>query len=192
MILLSNIVRRILNEVLTFNQLMKFSEPKRKSRSLKMRTRSLPVSSTSTGESWNFSYKSDPSHITLRPPENPNGISHRGKITFLKEIKGKSVNAMNLPCEVDCTCEDYRFNYAYANNDKDAGPMGVNSLNKCNGKVPVKTNPHLRPGLCKHLLSLRNYLRTKLKESIKPTLEEKLDDIVARYPESTMEVEIDD
>ena len=187
MISISNIAKRILNEILTFNELMKFSEPRRKDRSKKMRVRSLPITSVKNGESWNFSYKSDSSHITSRPPQNPNGIGHKGRILFKKSDSGKS--AIDMPCSVDCTCEDYRYKYAYANNDHEAGEMGTGALNKCNGNFPKQTNPYLRPGMCKHLLSLRNYLRTKLQESQKPTLEEKLDDIVSRYPTDTLHVE---
>jgi len=179
MILLSNIAKRVLNEILSFKELMNFSEPKRKKRALKMRTQSLPIRADSTNEYWNFSYKSDLSHITPRP-EKPNGIGHKGRITFKKE--NSSASSIDIPCKVDCTCEDYRYKYAYANNDKEAGEMGNNSLNKCNGNFPKTTNPYLRPGLCKHLLSLREYLRTKLQESDKTTLAEKLDDIVTNYP----------
>lgn len=185
MILLSNIAKRILNEILTYTQLMDFSEPARKKRSQKMRVSSLPMRADSNNEFWNFSYKSDNSHITTRP-NNPNGIGHRGRITFKRNKSDKS--AIDTPCSVDCTCEDYRYKYAYANNDKDAGTMGPTSLNKCNGKFPNKTNPYLRPGLCKHLLSLREYLRTKLEESQKSGLPAKLDDIVSRYPTDTLQV----
>lgn len=186
MIFLSNIARRVLNEILSFKQLMNFSDPQRKKRALKMRTQSLPMRADATNEYWNFSYKSDKSHITPRP-ENPNGIGHKGRITFKKENSNSS--SIEIPCKVDCTCEDYRYKYAYANHDKEAGVMGDGSLNACNGNFPKQTNPYLRPGLCKHLLSLRNYLRTKLEESNKPTLAEKLDDIVTRYPTDTLEVE---
>lgn len=186
MILLSNIAKRVLNEILSFKELMNFSEPKRKKRALKMRTQSLPMRADSTNEYWNFSYKSDPSHITRRPPENPNGIGHKGRITFKKHNNNES--SIDIPCKVDCTCEDYRYKFAYANHDKEAGAMGDGSLNQCNGNYPRITNPHLRPGMCKHLLSLRDYLRTKLQESDKPTLSQKLDDVVSRYPTDTLEV----
>jgi hypothetical protein len=185
MILLSNIAKRVLNEILSFKELMNFSEPKRKKRSQKMRTNSLPIRADSNNEFWNFSYKSDISHITPRL-NKPNVIGHKGRITFKKNTNGKS--AIDTPCSVDCTCEDYRDKYAYANNDKEAGTMGSDSLNKCNGQFPNKTNPYLRPGLCKHLLSLREYLRTKLEESQQSSLPEKLDDIVTRYPTDTLQV----
>jgi hypothetical protein len=183
MILISNIVKRVLNEILSFKELMKLSEPERKNRAKKMSVSSLPMTANTNENYWNFSYKSDDSHITPRSSTNPKvsryrsyktatgkplGIRHRGRITFSKNNPDKS--AIDLPCQVDCTCEDYRYNWAYANHDKDAGPMGDASLNKCNGKFPGKTNPYLAPGLCKHLLSLRNYLRTKLQESTKPTI----------------------
>lgn len=185
MILLSSIAKRVLNEILSFSELMKFSDPKRKQRAAKMRTSSLPVSSHADNESWNFTYKSDQSHITPRP-NSPSGIPHRGRITFSKNTNNKS--AIDLPCSVDCTCEDFRYKYAYANADKQASVTGVNSLSKNNGQFPKVTNPHLRPGLCKHLLSLREYLRTKLKESQQPTLRAKLDDVVARYPNDNFNV----
>lgn len=185
MISLSNIANRVLNEILSYKELMNFSEPRRKKRALKMRTTSLPMRADATNEYWNFSYKSDVSHITKRPPQNPNGIRHKGRITFSKNT---NENAEDIPCKVDCTCEDYKYKYAYANHDKDAGTMGGNSLNKCNGKYPNVTNPYLRPGLCKHLLSLRNYLKTKLQESDKPTLSAKLDDIVQKYPADLLQV----
>lgn len=197
MILLSNIAKRILNEILSFKELMKFSEPRRKKRALKMSTTSLPMTAEANQENWNFSYKSDNSHITPRSQNDPRirkfknvtstGIRHRGRITFQK-VKDENKSLIDIPCKVDCTCEDYRYKYAFANNDKDASPMGAASLNQCNGKYPRITNPHLRPGLCKHLLSLRDYLRTKLEESNKPTLAEKLDDIVQKYPTDVLQV----
>lgn len=197
MISITNIAKRVLNEILSFKELMNFSEPKRKKRASKMSTQSLPMTAEANQENWNFSYKSDNSHITPRSPNDPqmrryknvtsSGIRHRGRITFEKS-KDENKSAIDIPCKVDCTCEDYRYKYAYANNDKDAGSMGTTSLNQCNGNFPKITNPYLRPGLCKHLLSLRDYLRTKLEESNKPTLAEKLDDIVTRYPTDTFEV----
>ena len=147
---------------------MDFSEPQRKKRALKMRTNSLPMRADATNEYWNFSYKSDPSHITKRPPENPNGIGHKGRITFKRHSANENSN--ELPCKVDCTCEDYRYQHAYANNAHDAGDMGKESLNKCNGQFPSRTNNNLRPGLCKHLVSLRDYIRTKLEESQQPKI----------------------
>lgn len=187
MILIRTIVNRILNEVLSYSQLMKFSEPARKKRAEKMRVRSLPVTATSTNEFWNFSYKSDPSHITHRT-NLPNGMSHKGRISF-KKINAENKSAIDIPCSVDCSCEDYRYKWAYANSDKDAGEIGNDSLSQCNGAYPRVTNPHLRPGLCKHLLSLRGYLKTKLEESQQPTLHQKFDEIVSKYPTGTIEFE---
>lgn len=195
MISLLNIVKKILNEGLSFRELMKFSEPKRIRRSNKMRVRSMPITAAKEGEQWNFKYKSDPSHITHRASTTRNvfGVptttttkGHSGNITF-KKGTNEGDSALDMQCIVDCTCEDYRYKYAVANNDKDAGKLGNDSLNQCNGAMPNQTNPYLRPGLCKHLLSVRNYLKTKLEESQKPTLYEKLDDIVLRHPNGTVE-----
>jgi hypothetical protein len=186
MIKLRTIVESLLRESLSFSKLMSFSDPIRKDKAKKMRTRSLPMRASSDEEYWNFAYKSDPSHIT-KTPQNPNGISHVGRITFKKNNEDKS--AIDLPCSVDCNCNDFKYKWAYANNDKGSAPMGNNSLNKCNGATPRVTNPYLTPGLCKHLLSLKEFLRTKLNESQHQNLSDKLDEVVSKYPESYFNIE---
>jgi len=196
MILLAPIARSILNEILTYDELIKYTDNARIARGKKMNTRSAKVEAYKNGESWNFKCTSDKSHATLRQPQTINVAgrpyvkkiaTHNTRISFLKEITTRD-NARKTPCRVDCTCEDYRYQHAYANNAHDAGDMGKESLNKCNGQFPSRTNNNLRPGLCKHLVSLRDYIRTKLEESQQPTLSEKLDDVVSRYPTATLEL----
>lgn len=176
-IFLKNIVRSLITESMTFAQLLRSSTPSRKDRASTVAVNQLPVLSSRNGKYWNFSFKSNPSTT---------GKQWKGRITFLKAKK--NVSADQLMCEVDCGCPDYRFRWAYANNNQDAGPLGSNSLNKSNGAPARITNPRSRPGLCKHLIALRNQLRKKLTESQQPTLDTKLDEVVDKYPEFTIEV----
>jgi hypothetical protein len=178
MISIVKILRSIfLKEEMNFDQLFNYSDPKRKKRGQSMRVRSLAGTATNTSENWNFAYKSPPSH-------NTTGKGWQGRITFAKN--SPDVSANKIPCIVDCSCPDYRYKWAVANKDKQAGVVGATSLNKNNGQFPRVTNPYLAPGLCKHLISLKEYLRTKLNESQKPTVEEKLDEITNNNPVFTI------
>lgn len=174
MILLSEIVKTLLVEKMTYTQLFNSSTPSRKDRAKSMQfVNRLPVRSQKTEGYWDFRYKSGANNTT--------GDSYRGRITFPRPRKGQK--AEKMVCEVDCGCPDYRYRWAYANNKQDAGPMGFQSINQCNGARPKVTNPRLRPGLCKHLLSLKDQLRQKLSESQSDTMEGKMDEVVQRYPE---------
>ncbi len=55
-------------------------------------------------------------------------------------------------------CPDYRYRWAWTNHQRQAGPIGPNSLNQCINRAPRKTNPHGAPGLCKHILATRDYI----------------------------------
>ena len=173
--LLMEIVKNLLVEKMTFGQLFRSSTPSRKQRAKDMQfVNRLPVRAQKTDDYWDFRYKSGQSN-------NTTGDSHRGRITFLKPTKGKF--GESVYCEVDCGCPDYRYRWAYANSRRDASPMGSQSINQCNGSPARITNPKSRPGLCKHLLTLKNQIHTRLKESQQPTVEQKLDEIVANHPE---------
>lgn len=161
-----------LNETLSFLDLMSYTDKGRKGRARDVRVKSLPVSSEKTGESWNFRYKSNPSTT---------GFPYKGRITFPDDVNNK-VSAEDQPCVVDCGCPDYQYRWAYANHDKDAGALGAGSITPNNGNRPNVLNPHLTPGLCKHLIALKDYLRTKLKESNQRSMKEGLNYIVSRYP----------
>ena len=147
-------------EELTFRQLFDLSDEARKKRAKSMDVRSLKILPEKDGESWTFSYKSNPSTT---------GKRHQGYIKFLKgELEsGKSAYAMN--CIVDCTCPDFKYRYAYNDKQKGASVTGNDSWNKNNGATPqYDENKHV--GLCKHLISLAEYLKTKL-DSKKPLKE---------------------
>ena len=179
--LLTEIARQILCEKMSFSQLLRISTPSRKKRARDMKVTKLPVLSSRNGKYWNFQYRSGPSN-------NTTGKSWKGRISF--PVPKKNTSAENLMCEVDCGCPDYRYRWAYANNAQDAGPMGFNSLNKCNGQAPDATNPKKQPGLCKHLIALKDQLRQKLTESQQATLEGKMNDVVDNNP--SFEIEIHD
>ena len=179
MILLLEIAKQFLVERMSFTQLFNSSTPSRRERARDMQTTKLPVHATNEARYWNFQFRSGSSN-------NTTGKSWKGRISF-----PKSKNATRpdrLMCEVDCGCPDYKFRWAYANNKNDAGPIGFNSLNKNNGSPSRVTNPQNRPGLCKHLLALKDDLRKKLAESKQGTLETKLDEIVKQHPEFTIDV----
>ena len=184
MISLTNMMRELLTEVMTFRQLFSRTDAGRRDRGNRMRVRSLAGTADEDSENWNFSYKSANDHITT-------GKSHMGRISFGKDAYVRYKNKKNMDevvCKVDCSCPDYRYRWAYANAAQQAGEMGVNSLNKCNGNAPVKTNPRRKPSLCKHLVSLKNYLRTKLEEQ-QGDLGSRLSGIVRENPTFLVEYE---
>jgi hypothetical protein len=93
-------------------------------------------------------------------------------------------------CKVDCSCPDYKYRWAYANAAQQAGEVGGDSLNRSNGNAPVKTNPGKKPSLCKHLVALKDYLRTKLQES-DGDLNERLSRIIKESPTFSVNYEDD-
>lgn len=152
MIKLRYLISEIIAERLSYSDLMRSSDPKRKDRSHRIPARSLKVFSENDKEAWKFSYK------TPRD-ENTTGLRHQGFIYFFKDSITPGDNALTLDCSVDCGCPDYKYRWAYNNAQSDAGEIGSNSANKNNGTPP---QINLGIGLCKHLLSLKEYLRTKI------------------------------
>lgn len=174
MILLKQLLSSILSEAMTYTQLLSQTDGMRRNKGGRMRVRSLAGSANEDSEQWNFGYKSASDHNTT------NG-SHEGRISFDKDMynRNKGKRSMNeVECKVDCSCPDYMYRWAYANYYRDAGSLGKDSLNQCNGSVPGKTNPRLKPSLCKHLVALSGYLKTKLDESFYDDMGEKLSDVV--------------
>lgn len=56
-------------------------------------------------------------------------------------------------------CPDYKYRWAYNNAQQNAGVIGNKSWNKCINRSP---RINLGEGLCKHLLALEGFLRTKI------------------------------
>lgn len=167
----------LLVEKMSFRQLLSKTDIGRRDRGSRMRVRSLAGSANENEEHFNFSYKSAPDHITTMGP-------HEGRILFEKDayVKYKNKRSMDdVVCKVDCSCQDYKYRWAYANAVQDAGDIGYDSLNQSNGNAPVKTNPGRKPSLCKHLVALKDYLRTKLQEN-DGQLDERLSKIIRENP----------
>lgn len=179
-----------LDEVMTYNQLMKISDKSprgidgltRKQRAKTVRTRSIPVSMEDGKESWNFRYASNPSN-TDRDEQEP----LRGSIQFFKEIKNTSTkNASDLPCHVDCNCKDFMYRWAWNDTSKDASQIGPKSLNKCINRRP-KPAYNYGEGLCKHLIALEGYLRTKVQATRKSNLFEAMEEVARTNPQFNIE-----
>jgi hypothetical protein len=143
-----HILARIVHERLNFDQLFAFSEPKRVLRSKTVRGPNLKIESYADSMYYFFNFKSYPSTT---------GERWKGYIKFYKP-DDSDTPIEKIDCLVDCGCPDYRFVYAYANYQRDAGDIGPDSINQCIDRAPRIKNPRGIPGLCKHLLALRNFL----------------------------------
>lgn len=138
---------QLLLEKMTFDQLMRMSEPKRILRSKTVKGPPLKIESYQDKLYYIFNFKSNPSTTGLR---------HKGFIKFEKPSREKSLEHVN--CLVDCTCPDFKYRWAWADKQRQASKVGANSLNQAINRAPRVTNPSARPGLCKHVLALRDYI----------------------------------
>jgi hypothetical protein len=154
MISFSDIMRKVLTETMSFVDLWRRSDPARKVRARHMYVKSLGVTTMDNNEAWTFSYKSKPRWSTT-------GNRWQGYVRFLKENVEQSDSAKDLQCMVDCTCPDYRYRWAYRNAEAGAGAIGPNAWNDNNGQPPKTKNTDLGTGMCKHLISLGEYLKTQ-------------------------------
>lgn len=152
MIPFRQLICEIIAERMTYADLMRSSDPKRSDRAKRIPARSLVVKSLNDREAWKFSYKTP-------KEENTTGLRHQGFIYFFKEGLEAGEDAMKIDCSVDCSCPDYKYRFSFANKQADAGENGPNSLNK---GLNYPSSINAGPGLCKHLISLKEYLRTKI------------------------------
>ena len=155
MISLFEIARGLLCEELTFRQLLDYSDAARKGRANNIDVRSLSVTPTKDGESWNFSYKSKPSTT---------GKRWRGYIKFLQNDLDSNKSAYAINCVVDCECPDFKHRFAEKDTKYKASVVGPNSLNKNSGVKSHDYNIEQQVGLCKHLIALSGYLKTKMEK----------------------------
>jgi hypothetical protein len=158
MIKLRQLICEIIAERMTYSDLMRASDPKRADRAKRIPARSLVVKSLNDQEAWKFSYKTP-------KEENTTGLRHQGFIHFFKEGLTAGENAMKIDCSVDCSCPDYKYRFSFANKAADAGDNGPTSLNK---GLSYPSSINAGPGLCKHLISLKEYLRTKIEGKPEP------------------------
>ena len=138
-------------ERLTFDQLFRYSEPKRVYRSLTVRGPPLEIDSYQDAVYYIFNFKSNPSTTGLR---------HRGYIKFFKPKRKnpQGVPLQHLECLVDCECPDFKYRWAWSNKQRQSSVVGPGSLNQAWNRAPKITNPGSHVGLCKHLLATRNYI----------------------------------
>jgi hypothetical protein len=136
-------------ERLSFDKLFRFSEPKRVKRSLTVKGPPLEIDSYQDTVYYAFNFKSNPSTTGLR---------HRGYIKFFKPRSGTQQPLQHLECEVDCTCPDFRYRWAWVLKQHKSSRVGPSSLNQAWNKAPKITNPARIPGLCKHILAAREYI----------------------------------
>ena len=176
MISFSEIMRDILLERFTFSQLYNDAntESGRKDRGKHdVNPSSTLITATDDGEAWTFNYKSNPSTTEKR---------WHGFVQFFKEDVSQKENAMDLECMVDCDCPDYRYRYAYNNARAGVGWTGKHNGWKYNNQNSgAKWKPRSQGGvgdygvgLCKHLCSLREYLRTVIDPVAAPEPDEKV------------------
>ena len=148
-------MKKFLAERMTFKQLLSYSEPKRVTRSLTVRGPPLKIEAFEDEVFHVFNFKSFPSTTGLR---------HHGYIKFFKPKRVKPLN--ELECLVDCTCPDYKFRWAWVNKQRGSSVVGDKSMNKAWNRAPVVTNPGSIPGMCKHLIKLREFLDGLLSDKI--------------------------
>jgi hypothetical protein len=133
---------------LSFSQLFNLSEPKRIVRSNTVKGPPLEIKAFDDAQYHIFNFKSNPSTTGLR---------HHGYIKFNRPKKSQALT--EIPCLVDCTCQDFRYRWAWTNKQRGASKVGAGSMNQAQNRAPRITNPTNRPGLCKHILALKNYLQ---------------------------------
>jgi len=140
-------------ERLTFDQLVSVSEPKRVMRAKTVRGPPLDVEAYDDSVYYVFNFKSFPSTT---------GKRHKGFIKFFKPKSQKPLE--KIECLVDCTCPDFRYRWAWANKQRGSSVVGLKSMNQALNRAPRITNPRSRPGLCKHVLALRDFVYGQYEE----------------------------
>jgi hypothetical protein len=134
-------------ERLTYDQLYRMSEPKRKVRALTVKGPPLKIETSQDANYWAFNFKANPSTTGLR---------HHGYIKYIRPPSPRPLS--NVECVLDCDCHDFKFRYAWAVKQRQSSTVGPQSMNQAHNRAPRITNPEGRPGLCKHLLALKDYI----------------------------------
>jgi hypothetical protein len=96
------------------------------------------------------------------PAWNTTGKSWAGYVRLFKDQKANDPKSViqDLNCEVDCSCPDYKYKWAYHNAQAGAGKVGAGSWSGNSGAVPQKYTQG--KGICKHLMALVEYLGTSI------------------------------
>ncbi|TRO55771.1 hypothetical protein E2P64_06630 [Candidatus Bathyarchaeota archaeon] len=157
-------MKKVLTEALSFRQLWNASDYARKRRAAHVKPRQMWGSAEEGPDLFQFSYKSDPGWSTT-------GKRWHGYVRLMKEenVDNRALELQDMDCMVDCDCPDYRYRFAYGNAKQDASVIGRHSWNQNNGQYPEVMGERI--GLCKHLMSLVEYLGAKI-EPVAPEPEE--------------------
>ena len=146
-------MRQVLNEGVSFKNLLRGSEPGRIERGKHdVRAKSIRVASIDGTEAWLFSYKSNPSTT---------GERWKGYVRFLKEDVSNKDSIEDLDCKIYCNCFDYLYRYAY-NNAKSGVGDNPNNINRAPRSRAAGGVGDYGSGACKHILSLSEFLKTKI------------------------------
>ena len=156
-------MQRVLTEAMSFKDLWIVSDPARKKRATHVKPKQMFSRSVEAPDSFIFSYKSDPGWSTT-------GKRWHGYVKLLKEgmVNNRAIEIQDVDCQVDCDCHDYRYRWAYNNAKQGAGvlPPDPDAWNDNNGQPPQPKSVggvgDMGPGLCKHLMSLVEFLGTKV------------------------------
>lgn len=188
MISLSKLLQQVLTEGTSFKNLLRGSEPGRIDRGRHdVNARSIRVITIDDTEAWTFNYKSHPSTT---------GQRWHGYVHFLKENVSNAKNVMDLECQVDCDCPDYRYRFAYNNDKAGVGKVGGQPewkhANNNNGQPPRPRSQggvgDYGVGMCKHLCSLGEFLKTEIEpDAPEPEDEKPLPKVVRPAPKVTPE-----
>lgn len=136
-------------EDMSYKQLYNLSEPRRKERARTVSGPAIMIDSYQDSAYYHFNFKSMPSTTGLR---------HRGYVRFKRPVLNSDRHAEDISCIVDCTCHDFKYRWAWADKQRGASRVGSASMNKAFNRAPIVTNPTARPGLCKHLLAVADYI----------------------------------
>lgn len=165
---------RSLREDMSYDDLLKLTTPERKERASNVNVRSLPVSVNEEKERWNFRYKTSPKNTVTDKP-------FRGSITFLKGELHQNDDAEKVMCKVDCECPDFMYRFAYNDTAKGASQIGKDSLNKALNRRPKPAYDE-GEGLCKHLVALGRFLKTKIDTTKKNNIFEAINEVGKQGP----------
>lgn len=136
-------------EDMSYKQLYNLSEPRRKDRARTVSGPMIMIDSYQDAAYYHFNYKSAPSTTGLR---------HHGYVKFKRPVLNSDRHAEDISCVVDCTCPDFKFRWSWADKQRGASRVGPGSMNRAWNRAPIVTNPTARPGLCKHLLAVADYI----------------------------------
>lgn len=179
----SSIMSQLLLENMSFNDLLKASKMKpdnsRMDRAKYVNTRHLRVGITSDGETMMFTYKSDKQHSTTKK-------RWHGTIQFFEEDT-TNMDAGNLDCKVYCDCPDFFYRWEY-NNTK----AGASDLSKNHNGQPPRPRDGIPPGvgdlgegLCKHLITIAEWIKQTVDDTLEPIKKTKVEPPVPNMPSPT-------